>query len=50
MFASIEFGTVWVVIILGICAFSLAMRAGGKGETTDRAAKNMVSWWFSKLK
>lgn len=50
MFASIEFGTVLVVIILGICAFSLIMRAAGKGETTDRAATHMVSWWFNKLK
>jgi hypothetical protein len=50
MFASIEFGTVFVVIILGICAFSLAMRATGKGDVPDNMAKGMMSWWFNKLK
>ena len=50
MFASIEFGTVLVIIILGICAFSLVMRAAGKGDVPDKMAKGMTSWWFNKLK
>ena len=50
MFASIEFGTIWVLVILGICAFSLAMPQAGKGDVPDRMAKGMTSWWLNKLK
>jgi len=38
------FGGIVVVIILGIAAWSLAMRAAGRRDIPDNLGKGMLSW------
>ena len=40
------FGGIVVIILLACAAWSLAMRAMGKGDVPDKVGKGMVEWWL----
>jgi hypothetical protein len=42
-------GGFFALILLACAAWSLAMRAMGKGDVPDKVGKGMIAWWLKRF-